>query len=98
MDIDNLLRLEFLRSMIRFFHLGFMGLFYYLCFEIDFLFDLGFVKACGGGGWMIVGCNFGGGCGLISGGARLRFWVLWWWRLEGRGPGRVVKWCIKVIF
>ena len=61
-----------------------------------FLLDLGFVKACGGGGWMIVGCNFGGGCGLISGGARLRFWVLRWWRLGGRG--RVVKWRIKVIF
>ena len=79
--------------------MGFMGLFYYLCFEMDFLFDLGFVKACGGGGgggWMILGCNFGGGCGLISGGARLRFWVLRWWRLGGRG--RVVKWRIKVIF
>ena len=70
MAIDTLLRLEFLKSVMRFFYLGFMGLFYYLCFEMDFLFDLGFVKACGSG-WMMVGCNFCGGCGLIFGGARL---------------------------
>ena len=27
---------------------------------VFFLFDLGFMMACGDGGWVVLGCDFGG--------------------------------------